>query len=446
MPEPTSISEAVVAQPQGATNRMMQEASRAENAAQQEQGEEVIQPQMEDSNEPPRVEADNSGDAEQLSKESVGESIIKTTTTAINKRIDKMHEALPTDQKEQADFLSKPENAGSKSLHAVDFLYDVKPDMGGLPELRFDPKDKPVQLQHNGQLVTLVSIKGISDADIFVLQAKDASGNLLPDTIKLPRSEVIDAQIVAETDGIFEAMPDGQKDVVQTGIDVLASRVLGTERSENPLEKMSNEQLSAKQKEANAVEKSLTEADQASKDAKEKGLTDDEKMRMRVYEQSGAAYTPFYEQFTLDHYDKSYEDAAKIRKTMREKKEKELGRKLTKEEDLLVSMQAVRHIQERNAAQYAWTQDDELLLQTWKANFTTENGKAPPADLEAAYKKNVIFGRANQKDLSVVLNKKLMNESLKKMSNKDKATIFAMLIALMGKEIVAEFLPPMSQR
>lgn len=452
MSETASVSEAVATQtnadssiilPKSETNRQLVEAARAENAqtAANKQGVDTDQSQIQE--DPTLTTPDATVDAKpQITTESVGESLIGIVKNTISRGIDDMEKSLPSDAKEKAAELAKPENAAKRSLHAVDFLYDVPANMGGLSELPFDPKDKPVQTQHNGQLVTLVSIKGISDADIFVLQAKDTSGNLLPNTIKLPRQAVIDAQIVAEKDGLGEATPDAQKGVVATGIDVLANRVLGNEHPD-PLEELSSEQLKAKQEEVDAVDKSLSEPENASRDSIERPDPIEKWTDENVRDQLAV----FRHEFDVKHDKKGEKqlqqelnDALKEVAVKANKQVKDL----TPEEVNIAERVVVRSRIDKAIDAHAGnlpTQHRALIEQQIN-NHIEAYGKYPSEQQIAQMKRNLAKEYVTAIKLEKVMDPKYMEQIRRKFGWKD----LAGLILFLTKDLGTPFAADMTQR
>lgn len=290
-------------------------------------------------------------------------------------------------------------------------------------------KGNPLIVSYEGQRVSLTRLMS-GDGDNFtckgLVDVLDADGEPVGKKeipVTVPRQAVVDAQIVAEQQAIRETLPVHRRDT----FDIYASILKGKVTGKNPLETYGEQEL-----------RRLNE------DAEKAKEPEDPSMRIfRLAQETHASYIPGHEEAALKHYRGKYrEEFEGLEKKNIDAEERRLGKKLTPEQRLLVQMKTIGEFQTAKQMAYELTNLDLNTYETWFSNFREQTGRNPTPDEQFKYKQTLKYSGGNRSDLEVVLNKQTMQEMVKTMSTKNRLAILAFLAAMVGKEILKDFMPP----
>ena len=387
------------------------------------------------SKEPTDAEAELSSSAAEVSE------LIETTSgknlEAAVARAVKLREAVPESKREE--WLSRPEQAHLLPLLQLDYLSNLPKGESftavengtTVDGLDLAGDGQPLQVVVDGQKVTLTRLMSRSaDGTTFRCKGTKTTTNDAGEKVEvsteedIPVEDVVSAQIVADRDAIKEALPYRHRVTFDTFADILEAQGKG---EDNPLSNKSKTDLDNHRDLAEAAKEPETTEEwifrEVHRDAKEK-----------------AHYIPTHEESTLKHY-RQYDQFKELEANNRKTMEAFLGRKLTKEELLLLNMQTVKEFQTNLGEQCLWTDNLESTYLAWKSTFPNDNeGRTPTIEEADDYKRHLKFITANRADLQVIMNKDLLEEMARKLPGKGAIFMGIILAALASQELAKSVL------
>lgn len=253
---------------------------------------------------------------------------------------------------------------------------------------------------------------------------KNPDGSILVSEIQIPRADIINNQIISEQEELRGLLPPEEQLVFDQYVQLLEGNSLPEDISPSDLAKI--------QKIAADAQESLS-------------TTEENAENMLLLEASGASYPVTDEAGTIIYYTKEYGDKFKelVEANLKAAEERK-GSALTDFDKKLVQMQTVREIQQKNKRDQPMTNDMEHTLEIHMQNYLLEYKHATSEEIAAEKEKfrDILkFRQGNAKDIDVLFNKDKMAELQKKLSKKELAAFFALMMGLLGKDFVKDFMP-----